>query len=72
MVKEAIELGLTETKSVYIDVAFDGVSIWKPNNKNKCFDFVNVFWFSDYKNKTMMQMALACELLNVANGKEEA
>lgn len=72
MIKEAIELALSETKAVYIDVAFDGVSIWKANNDEEKFDFVNVFWFEDYKNKTSFSMALACELVAIANSTKEA
>lgn len=72
MVKEAIELDLSGTYAVYVDVQFDSVSIWKPNKENKCFDFVNVFWFDDYKNKTALSMALACELVTIANSVKEA
>lgn len=67
MIKEAIELNLSGTYKVYVDVQFDSVSIWKPNSENKCFDFVNVFWFEDYKNKTSLSMALAMELVTIAN-----
>ena len=77
MIKEAIELNLGDTvfeaykKNIYVEVQFDSVSIWKTNPKNKCFDFVNVFWFSDYKNKTALSMALACELVNIANSVKD-
>lgn len=71
MIKEAIELDLRGTYAVYVDVQFDSVSIWKPNNENKCFDFVNVFWFEDYKNKTSLSMALAMELVTIANSVKE-
>ena len=67
MIKEAIELHLSGAYKVYVDVQFDSVSIWKPNKEKKCFDFVNVFWFSDYKNRTMIQMAVACGLTAMAN-----
>lgn len=71
MLKEAIELDLSGTYKVYVDVQFDSVFIWKPNSENKCFDFVNVFWFEDYKNKTALSMALACELVSIANSVKE-
>lgn len=40
MIKESIELALSETKAVYLDVTFDSVSIWKANNDEEHFDFV--------------------------------
>ena len=71
MLKEAIELHLSGTYKVYVYVQFDSVSIWKTNPEKKCFDFVNVFWFEDYKNKTALSMAVACELVSIANRIKE-
>lgn len=71
MIKGAIEINLSGTYNVYVDVQFDSVSIWKPNKEKECFDFINVFWFSDYKNKTALSMAVACELVSIANKIKE-
>lgn len=77
LINEAIELSLGDSvleaykKNIYVDVQFDSVSIWKTNPEKKCFDFVNVFWFEDYKNKTALSMAVACELVSIANRIKE-
>lgn len=71
LITDGICLDLGIGKDVYVMVEFDSISIWIVNPEKQCYEFENVFWNSDYKNKTMMQMALACELLNIANSVKE-
>lgn len=67
LIREGIRLDLGIGKDVYVMVEFDSVTIWITNAEKKRYDFENVFWCSDYQNKTMIQMALAAELVNIAN-----
>lgn len=67
LIDDGICLDLGIGKEVYVMVEFDSISIWTVNAEKKCYDFETVFWCDDYKTRTMIQMALACELTAMAN-----
>lgn len=67
LIDDGICLDLGIGKEVYVMVEFDSISIWTVNAEKKRYDFETVFWCDDYKARTMIQMALACELVSIAN-----
>lgn len=71
MLEDGICLDLGIGKEVYVLVGFDCITIWTVNAEKKCYDLENVFWCYDYKNRTMIQMAVACELTAMANRVKE-
>lgn len=71
LIEDGICLNLGIGKEVYVMVNFDCISIWTVNAERQCYDFANVFWCDDYKTRTMIQMALACELTTMANSVKD-
>ena len=67
MLEDGIRLDLGIGKEVYVLVGIDCITVWTVNAEKKCYDLENVFWCSDYKNRTIIQMAVACELTAMAN-----
>ena len=67
MLEDGIRLDLGIGKEVYVLVGIDCITIWTVNAEKKCYDLENVFWCSDYKTRTIIQMAVACELTAMAN-----
>lgn len=50
-------------KSYYIDVQFDACYLYIANRERNCFDLISCFSYSDYKNNTSLQLAIATRIL---------